>query len=97
MLEVEREGGGELLVPLVRDAVRSVDVAARRIDVDLAFLGESRTRRGGRRRSEVSVQIDVFTLFPQWFDWFRAQRHVANALALGHRAASASTTATTRR
>ena len=30
----------ELLVPLVRDAVRSVDVAARRIDVDLAFLGE---------------------------------------------------------
>jgi 16S rRNA processing protein RimM len=39
-LEVARDGGGELLVPLVRDAVRSVDVAARRIDVDLAFLGE---------------------------------------------------------
>jgi 16S rRNA processing protein RimM len=38
VLEVEREGGGELLVPLVRDAVRSVDVGARRIDVDLAFL-----------------------------------------------------------
>jgi len=30
----------ELLVPMVRDAIRSVDVAARRIDVDLAFLGE---------------------------------------------------------
>jgi tRNA (guanine37-N1)-methyltransferase len=30
------------------------------------------------------VQLDVFTLFPQWFDWFRSQRHVANALALGH-------------
>jgi tRNA (guanine37-N1)-methyltransferase len=29
------------------------------------------------------VQIDVFTLFPHWFDWFRGQRHVANALALG--------------
>jgi len=29
------------------------------------------------------VQIDVFTLFPSWFDWFRGQRHVANALALG--------------
>jgi 16S rRNA processing protein RimM len=40
VLEVERTGGGELLVPLVRDAVRSVDVAARRIDVDLGFLGE---------------------------------------------------------
>jgi 16S rRNA processing protein RimM len=39
-LEVERPDGGELLVPMVRDAVRSVDVAARRIDVDLAFLGE---------------------------------------------------------
>jgi tRNA (guanine37-N1)-methyltransferase len=30
------------------------------------------------------VRIDVFTLFPHWFDWFRTQRHVANALALGH-------------
>jgi 16S rRNA processing protein RimM len=39
-LEVVREAGGELLVPMVRDAVRSVDVVARRIDVDLAFLGE---------------------------------------------------------
>jgi 16S rRNA processing protein RimM len=41
-LEVERVGGpgNELLVPLVRDAVRSVDVAARRIDIDLAFLGD---------------------------------------------------------
>ena len=29
------------------------------------------------------MQLDVFTLFPQWFDWFRGQRHVANALALG--------------
>jgi 16S rRNA processing protein RimM len=40
VLEVERDCGGELLVPMVRDAIRSVDVAARRIDVDLAFLGE---------------------------------------------------------
>jgi tRNA (guanine37-N1)-methyltransferase len=30
------------------------------------------------------VEVDVFTLFPGWFDWFRGQRHVANALALGH-------------
>jgi tRNA (guanine37-N1)-methyltransferase len=30
------------------------------------------------------VNLDVLTLFPQWFDWFRSQRHVANALALGH-------------
>jgi 16S rRNA processing protein RimM len=40
VLEVERDGGGELLVPLVRDAIRDVDVAAGRIDVDLSFLGE---------------------------------------------------------
>jgi 16S rRNA processing protein RimM len=39
-LEVERVGGGELLVPLVRDAVRAVDVEGRRIDVDVGFLGE---------------------------------------------------------
>ena len=30
------------------------------------------------------MNIDVFTLFPAWFEWFRTQRHVANALALGH-------------
>lgn len=41
VLEVERADGGELLVPMVRDAVRSVDVEARRIDVDLEFLGEA--------------------------------------------------------
>jgi 16S rRNA processing protein RimM len=40
MLEVERAGGGELLVPLVSDAVREVDLDARAIDVDLWFLGE---------------------------------------------------------
>jgi 16S rRNA processing protein RimM len=41
-LEVARaDGGPDLLVPMVRDAIRSVDVAARRIDVDLAFLGDA--------------------------------------------------------
>jgi tRNA (guanine37-N1)-methyltransferase len=30
------------------------------------------------------VRISVFTLFPQWFDWFFEQRHVRNALDLGH-------------
>jgi 16S rRNA processing protein RimM len=39
-LRVRRPAGGELLVPMVRDAVRHVDVAAQRIDVDLEFLGE---------------------------------------------------------
>lgn len=29
------------------------------------------------------MQIDVFTLFPEWFDWFTAQRHVRNAIAAG--------------
>ena len=40
VLEVQRGEAADLLVPLVRDAVRSVDVGARRIDVDSAFLGE---------------------------------------------------------
>ncbi len=30
------------------------------------------------------MQLDVVTLFPQWFDWFTTQRHVTNALQLGH-------------
>jgi tRNA (guanine37-N1)-methyltransferase len=30
------------------------------------------------------MRIDVFTLFPDWFDWFPEQRHVRNALELGH-------------
>ena len=29
------------------------------------------------------MEIDIFTLFPEWFAWFSAQRHVANALAAG--------------
>jgi 16S rRNA processing protein RimM len=40
VLEVERSEGGELLVPLVTDAVREVDLERRSIDVDLRFLGE---------------------------------------------------------
>ena len=31
------------------------------------------------------MEIDVFTLFPDAFAWFERQRHVANALAAGHR------------
>jgi tRNA (guanine37-N1)-methyltransferase len=30
-----------------------------------------------------AMEVDVFTLFPEWFDWFRSQRHVANMLAAG--------------
>jgi tRNA (guanine37-N1)-methyltransferase len=30
------------------------------------------------------VRIDVITLFPGWFAWFREQRHVRNAVDLGH-------------
>ncbi len=29
------------------------------------------------------MDIDVFTLFPSWFDWFSEQRHVRNALDAG--------------
>jgi tRNA (guanine37-N1)-methyltransferase len=30
------------------------------------------------------MRIDVFTLFPEAFDWFTSQRHVVNAVAAGH-------------
>ena len=29
------------------------------------------------------MRLDVFTLFPEWFEWFRTQRHVRNAVAEG--------------
>src|SRR5262249_53913001 len=29
------------------------------------------------------MQIDVFTLFPAWFEWFRGQRRVAMAVGGG--------------
>jgi tRNA (guanine37-N1)-methyltransferase len=32
------------------------------------------------------LRIDLFTLFPEAFDWFLGQRHVANALAAGNEA-----------
>jgi len=31
------------------------------------------------------LKIDVFTLFPDWFEWFLEQRHVANAIGAGSR------------
>jgi tRNA (guanine37-N1)-methyltransferase len=31
------------------------------------------------------VEIDIFTLFPEWFEWFSEQRHVRNVLGEGSR------------
>ncbi|HEX4466506.1 MAG TPA: tRNA (guanosine(37)-N1)-methyltransferase TrmD [Solirubrobacteraceae bacterium] len=31
------------------------------------------------------MKIDIFTLFPTWFEWFSEQRHVSNAVAQGSR------------
>ncbi len=31
------------------------------------------------------MRIDIFTLFPDWFEWFTSQRHVSNVLAAGSR------------
>ena len=87
VLEVDaRRRRPRLLVPLVADAVRDVDIERRRD-----------RRRPAVPRRGVSVEIDVFTLFPEAFDWFRApaprhQRDRARAPA-----ATSSTTATTRR
>jgi tRNA (guanine37-N1)-methyltransferase len=30
------------------------------------------------------MEIDIFTLFPEAFEWFSRQRHVANAVGAGH-------------
>ena len=31
------------------------------------------------------MEIDIFTLFPEWFGWFQSQRHVSNVLGGGSR------------
>lgn len=41
------------------------------------------------------MRIDVFTLFPAWFDWFVEQRHIRNARDLGHRVEAVDIRATT--
>jgi tRNA (guanine37-N1)-methyltransferase len=41
------------------------------------------------------LRLDVFTLFPGHFDWFRGQRHVRNALAAGNELRSFDYRATT--
>jgi 16S rRNA processing protein RimM len=41
VLEVARADGADLLVPLIADAVRAVDVERRQIEIDLEFLGEA--------------------------------------------------------
>jgi 16S rRNA processing protein RimM len=48
-LEVQREEGGEtLVVPMVKDAIRRMAVADRRIEVDMSFLGEASPESGER-------------------------------------------------
>jgi 16S rRNA processing protein RimM len=47
VLEVSRPNGGEpLLIPLVRDAIREVDVVARRVEVDAEFLDLGEAEHG---------------------------------------------------
>jgi tRNA (guanine37-N1)-methyltransferase len=31
------------------------------------------------------LNVDIFTLFPEWFEWFATQRHVSNLLGSGSR------------
>lgn len=43
-LEVRLEtGGGSLIVPMVKDAIRHVDIGAGRIDVDMSFLEDEQS------------------------------------------------------
>ena len=61
---------------------RAVDVAARGAS---RSTPSSSTSPDPPDSAERRVNIDVFTLFPEWFDWFTGQRHVGNALAGGSR------------
>ena len=59
-----------------------IDAAAGRIEVD---AGLPRPVPGERAAEGRAMELDVFTLFPEWFEWFARQRHVANVLAAGSR------------
>lgn len=52
VLEVELDGGGELLVPLGDDAVERIDTERRRVTVHRFFLGLGEPDQGGSRRSD---------------------------------------------
>ena len=39
-LEVERDGADDIVVPMVADAIRSIEVEGGGVDVDLRFIGE---------------------------------------------------------
>ena len=62
---------GDLLVPMVGDAVQVVDIAARRIVVDAGFLGRRDALRGGRlpilRGAEPCASTSS-RCFPDWFE-----------------------------
>ena len=74
-----------VLIPLIADAVNAVDLE--RAD------HRGRPRLPGNRG--LRVKIDVFTLFPAWFDWFTEQRHVRNAVERGHELATVDLRSTT--
>lgn len=55
-IEVDDVAGGDpLLVPLVKDAIRQVDVSARRIDVDGEFLDLASRKRAASRPAGVGT------------------------------------------
>lgn len=58
-LRVRREDGSELLVPMVADAIRRMDVPRGRIDIDLAFLGESGLEAEPDARPESEADPEV--------------------------------------
>ena len=90
VLEVERDGGGR--------AARAAGArrASRSVDVEPRARSTSTSRSSGEDATE-RMQIDVVTLFPEWFDWFRGQRHVAQRARARATSCARSTRATTRR
>jgi 16S rRNA processing protein RimM len=59
-LEVRRPHGGELLVPMVKDAIRRIAPAQRRIEVNADFLDlPAQERRPREQRAERTTETDT--------------------------------------
>ena len=83
--EVEENGDLILEVDRRRRRPRPADRPGGRVANAIRTIAKAASTGAEQRvLVEFELKIDVFTLFPDWFDWFLSQRHVRNAVQAGN-------------